>query len=284
MKEELKACPICGSTALVDFMQAGNRYNPDDVYMYVRCQACDMVLLRDREDNKDFTAYNLNDKPSRAQQIVMALFYRRLRAFRRSGRVLNFGAGSGNLSRYLADRGYQVDSFEVDETSKKWMMERRGLSVVEEFGERRYDVIIMEQVLEHLPDPVGTLKRLSLALKDDGYIFLSIPNINSLQARYFKAHWFHLDAPRHINHFFGKSFFTVMEKAQLIVRKTHYFNFHIDSTGWCWSVRGGSMSNAQHLKKCVMVLLCLPLLLLTTMTRSTGYILYIASKGCPVKA
>ena len=43
-----------------------------------------------------------------------------------------------------------------------------------------YDLILLLDVLEHLVDPVGTLKRLSTLLKPGGHVIVSVPNIAHL--------------------------------------------------------------------------------------------------------
>jgi 2-polyprenyl-3-methyl-5-hydroxy-6-metoxy-1,4-benzoquinol methylase len=136
----------------------------------------------------------------------------------------------------------------------------------------------MEQVLEHLPDPLKTLKQLKNSLNEKGLLFISIPNINSMQAKLFKEKWFHLDAPRHINHFYGKSFLNLIEKLNIKIKKRYYFNFHIDLTGWYWSLRNNKTSNLDNFKDLAILGIFFPLLVITTITKSTAYLLYVLTK------
>ena len=274
--KNLKTCPVCGNQSFSFFFDARNRYRLTDSYSYYKCDQCELVLLDEREDNKDFVAYNLTEEPTGTQKLVLWLFHRRLQKLCKSGKVLDFGAGAGNLSQYLKAKGYDVDSFEVDEQSKQWLANKRHLNVVERFEKEHYDVIIMEQVLEHLPNPMETMGQLKAALKSDGVFLISIPNINSFQARVFREKWFHLDAPRHVNHFHGKSFFRLMEKLDLKVAKSYGFNFHMDLTGWYWSMRGKVTD--LDLKTLIVLGFFLPLLILNTITKTTAYVLYVVAK------
>jgi SAM-dependent methyltransferase len=53
-------------------------------------------------------------------------------------------------------------------------------------------------VLEHIHDPLEVLKGVRRSLKDDGFLFLEIPNIESALAKRDGAKWFHLDQPNHV--------------------------------------------------------------------------------------
>jgi 2-polyprenyl-3-methyl-5-hydroxy-6-metoxy-1,4-benzoquinol methylase len=276
--KNLKNCPACESNSFSSFLQAKDRYNPSKKYSYVKCRNCDIVLLNEREDNKEFIAYNLDEKPSIAQKLVMWLFYSRLKRVKSGGKILDFGAGSGNLSQYLKNKGYDVDSYEVDEKSKNWLKEKRKLNVIDKPKDNYYDAIILEQVLEHVPRPVETLEKLKDSLKKDGVLFISLPNINSTQAKLFKEEWFHLDAPRHINHFYGRSFSRLINKLNLKIKKSHYFNFHIDLTGWYWSMKKKKSGDLRNLLDLAILSIFFPLMLIDTFNKSTAYVLYILAK------
>ena len=56
-------------------------------------------------------------------------------------------------------------------------------------------------VLEHVHDPLGTMKIIAELLKPGGYIFFGIPNYGSLERKLFRSRWFGLDVPRHLYHF-----------------------------------------------------------------------------------
>jgi 2-polyprenyl-3-methyl-5-hydroxy-6-metoxy-1,4-benzoquinol methylase len=52
-----------------------------------------------------------------------------------------------------------------------------------ELGENMYDAIVCADVLEHLPDPVGTLKQLRRSAKPDATFIVSLPNVAHLAVR-----------------------------------------------------------------------------------------------------
>ncbi len=53
----------------------------------------------------------------------------------------------------------------------------------QQVDEHSFDVVVFADVLEHLHDPVGVLRRTKSILKDKGYIVISVPNISHVSAR-----------------------------------------------------------------------------------------------------
>lgn len=274
-------CILCGNKEKVNFLKARDRHNPTKEYQYKRCTSCNLVMLENRIDNKEFYTYNLKPKISAPQKFVLWMFFQRLRKLKRKGKVLDFGCGVGNLAKYLSKKSYNVDCFEVDKQSIDWIKNVQKLPLVKNLGNKKYDIIVSEQVMEHLPDPLSTFKKLATSLKDDGIMLISIPNINSLQAKFFKERWFHLDVPRHLNHFYKNSFEILSKKAGLKIIKKHYFNIHIDPTGWYWSLKGIKNKDYDLTKISNLVALGMfvPLTFLTSIFGLTSYVLHVLKKN-----
>jgi hypothetical protein len=52
--------------------------------------------------------------------------------------------------------------------------------------------------LEHLSEPVQDLRQIHSLLKDGGWLFFSMPNYESLEAKVFGPYWSGWDLPRHL--------------------------------------------------------------------------------------
>ncbi len=61
-----------------------------------------------------------------------------------------------------------------------------------------YDVVMFHHSLEHVRDPLGTLRAARRALADDGRILVRTPLAGSLLWQRYRADWWELDAPRHL--------------------------------------------------------------------------------------
>ena len=98
------------------------------------------------------------------------------------------GAAQGILGQLLADSGMTIDAIEPNsdwaEAAKPYY--RRVMnSTVEaaDLPDNSYDCVVCADVLEHLPDPLSTLKRLRRAAKSDATFIISLPNIAHLAVR-----------------------------------------------------------------------------------------------------
>lgn len=105
--------------------------------------------------------------------------------------ILEFGSAAGYFTRFLKqERDATVDIVELDKAcAKKAAQYARDFHIgdIEQGGwkdayaDRRYDIILFADVLEHLRDPWQVLTEAAGQLKADGRIVLSVPNIAHAQ-------------------------------------------------------------------------------------------------------
>jgi predicted SAM-dependent methyltransferase len=69
------------------------------------------------------------------------------------------------------------------------------------FPRKSFDLITFSAVVEHLYDPIKTIREGRELLKDDGILMILVPNIESATSQLFGPYWYHLDVPRHLYHF-----------------------------------------------------------------------------------
>lgn len=125
-----------------------------------------------------------------------------------AGRLLDVGAGSGELGAALEPMGWKVVGLEPSGDACQ-LGRRRGLEMIkgtlqtvdaDELGSE-YDAVVFQHSLEHVVDPGEDLARARELLRDAGLIIVSVPNFGSWQRQAFGSAWFHLDLPRHRSHF-----------------------------------------------------------------------------------
>jgi len=104
------------------------------------------------------------------------------------GRMLELGCGRGELLVGAANRGWT--SFGVEMTRDFASVSRQhGVQVecssIEDCKslDQTYDVILLAAILEHLYDPIESLKRVRNALRPGGLVFIDVPNESSLTMR-----------------------------------------------------------------------------------------------------
>jgi SAM-dependent methyltransferase len=102
-------------------------------------------------------------------------------------RVLDVGCGSGALGAHLRKRGNVVWGIDTandiaDQASRRlnrFMLADicDGACIDKLLGDERFDVIVFADVLEHLSDPVGTLRSYMRFLRPGGRVLVSVPNV-----------------------------------------------------------------------------------------------------------
>jgi SAM-dependent methyltransferase len=153
-------------------------------------------------------------------------------------RVLELGPATGYMSRAFVGRGCSVVGIEFD----PGMAERAAaicervivgdldrLDLDAELGEDRFDAIVSADVVEHLKDPLGALRRLRPFLKDGGRLAISIPNVAHgsvrlalLSGRWEYRDWGLLDST-HLHFFTRETFERTLEEAgfELVELRPH---------------------------------------------------------------
>jgi SAM-dependent methyltransferase len=122
----------------------------------------------------------------------------------RGGRILDVGCGNGGFLLQMHKRGFAVEGTEWTAQSAARVPNDAGIRVHVgdlldlALSEQRFDAITMWHVFEHLRHPDRTLVKLRALLKPRGWLMLSLPNVESTQARRYRTHWFHHDPPRHL--------------------------------------------------------------------------------------
>ena len=117
--------------------------------------------------------------------------------------ILDLGFGNGELLCALKDKGYK-NLYGTDFSSKNVeRLKNKGINVELSDVEKglpfkqTFDLIIMNNVIEHFLDPVSVLENCSRKLKTSGKLILITPNTNALEYRFFGKYWAGLHIPRH---------------------------------------------------------------------------------------
>ncbi len=137
-------------------------------------------------------------------------------------RVLDIGCGFGETLGYHQSRGCDVYGVEADENIRR-VADKFGFKVhVGLFDPNRYernffDYVTMDQVIEHVSDPVATLQGIARVLKPGGVVVLSTPNADGWGAGIFRKRWINWHAPYHLHYFSKRSLAAAARQAGLSV-------------------------------------------------------------------
>jgi 2-polyprenyl-3-methyl-5-hydroxy-6-metoxy-1,4-benzoquinol methylase len=188
-----------------------------------QCSKCLSVFLGDIELNDEYYEkyYELgyygdsNEKKKTFLDKVMNYFFkysvkRKERLILKSSKrahdrisILDVGCGNGTFLEALDGKKIEKYGLEINQEGceicrSKGINVYKGLLGEVDMKGKKFDVVTMWHVLEHVEDPVGTMKEVREALNEDGIFVFQVPNARSFGFRIGGAKWFHLDSPRHL--------------------------------------------------------------------------------------
>ena len=143
---------------------------------------------------------------------------------RHRGRLLDVGCGTGVIARTLHDLGWDVHGVEPDPEAaaiarRHLGSERVAIGTLDtvDLPTTSFDVIIAQQVIEHMPNPLAFLSQAHRLLRPGGRIVLTTPNTRSVCHRLFGRNWRELDPPRHLHLFSQRDLSMCARQAGLVV-------------------------------------------------------------------
>jgi len=101
---------------------------------------------------------------------------------------------------------WEVKGIEPDETARQSAIKNYSLDIKDEAFLKKippasFDIITMWHVLEHVPYLNERISQLQSLLRQDGFLFIAVPNANSHDAKLYGSFWAAYDVPRHLYHF-----------------------------------------------------------------------------------
>jgi len=108
----------------------------------------------------------------------------------------------------MSRSGWQVEGTDFSPEAARRASERLGGKTIHvgqiehlDLGSHQYDLVTLWDVLEHLYQPLDSLRRVHSLLKPGGVLIVNVPNLDSVESKLLGRHWGHLDIPRHLWHF-----------------------------------------------------------------------------------
>ncbi|MBU3935622.1 class I SAM-dependent methyltransferase [Patescibacteria group bacterium] len=191
----------------------GHHYVSADKFTIYFCRHCHTYFLDNIEkQTKYYSRYyqpNYYQSNSFLTKILMYITFtlkkiRIQKHFKKpsSISILDIGCGQGEFLSFLPNN-FKKYGVEINKTASK-KISAYGIKIftgdinTTNFGSTKFDCVTMWHVLEHLPRPQLTLKKINRLLKPGGVLLFSTPNSQSLGFKYGQKHYFHLDFPRHL--------------------------------------------------------------------------------------
>ena len=204
-KQAQQTCNLCGASEFVILTHRDRYGYPAQAHA---CRHCGLVFLNPRMTAQAYGRfYNGIYRPlvsafhgrlidartiqdeQREYAIERAGFIRPFIANAAPKTLLDIGGSTGVVAHHFARefglQGTLIDPapLEVERAERLGLETVTGLVEEHDFGQRRFDVVIICQTVDHLLDVAGTLTRVRQLLSDDGLLFIDIVDFRAAYLR-----------------------------------------------------------------------------------------------------
>src|SRR3989344_9438654 len=163
-------------------------------YKVAVCQVCRLVFIDPLPSRRSIEEYyRLNftyeggfkqEKLIRKEAVRVLEKIRSIKA-KKNLTILDIGCGAGFFLDEAKRFGFRPFGIEPSEELVRYAKKNLKLNVIKgefptkKLQKKKFDVIILSQVIEHLTNPKIFLENIYQYLKDDGIFYLATPNIES---------------------------------------------------------------------------------------------------------
>lgn len=192
-----------------------------------RCKNCELVFVHDiypefarntDELNYDELAEQ-NTEPKPRQRREYGALLDEFETFRQSGKLLEVGCGPGLFLGSAVQRNWDCTGIEMLDSMANVTRERYGARVEPDlfqaaFPDGSFDICYMNEVIEHVINPVPMMREIHRVLRPGGIAVLRTGNARSWSARLNGAKWwyYHFGGHGHIR-FFGPESAEALQQA-----------------------------------------------------------------------
>ncbi len=222
-----KECPLCHGNELSFVHECKDFTASQETFPIYRCSSCGFTFTQDFPDESVIGPYY--DAPeyishSDTDKGLMNKVYHAARTFMLNrkckwvekasrldtGRILDYGAGTGYFANTMQQRGWSVQAIEKSPSARAFGKEHFHIDMQDEpafydMEAESFDAITMWHVLEHVQQIDKLFEQLFKVLKPGGVLVIAVPNSASMDALYYKERWAAYDVPRHLWHFSAKT-------------------------------------------------------------------------------
>jgi len=239
--QEEVACPLCQARSREHVMHAEDRlFGRPGAYNIVRCTACNLRYLSPRPTLEslgahypdDYFIYKTEEEMHPVVRRMMQVMtkqrwtsyikrFEKVRGrFEPTTKIVDVGCGmNDHLIALKKLRGTEGIGVDFNPKVVKYVREVRNMPMLEgtlhdaRFPDASFDVVTMNEYLEHEPSPRSVLEEARRITKPGGYVAVEVPFSDSIPARVFRSRWSQLDAPRHLTHFTRDTLREMLERS-----------------------------------------------------------------------
>ena len=227
-------CPGCGAAEIKDVLSAKDYTVSGETFPIAECNACTLRFTQHVPDAASISPYykseNYISHTNTSKGLINRLYqWVRKRTLRGKaklikkvtgidkGHLLDVGSGTGAFVNEMTQQGWQATGLEPDDGARTVAKELYDLDLTDitrfyQLAPGSYDAITLWHVLEHVHDLQVYVQQLKNLLKENGKIFIALPNYTAKDAAIYKNYWAAYDTPRHLYHFSPRSMQVLIER------------------------------------------------------------------------
>ncbi len=211
----VNSCAACGQSSFMPYLTCTDHTVSNKQFNVIMCNNCSLLITSPRPETDALKNYYLSDNyishTGKANNLINYLYLQirkitlaqkkeLLNNLSTEKSILDYGCGTGALIEYLQTYNWKVAGYEPNNSDN---LKNKKILIFKDKTEIKgvYSLLSLWHVLEHVVDPVQTLKEVKPFIKENGKLIIAVPNPNSYDANHYKAHWAAYDVPRHLFHF-----------------------------------------------------------------------------------
>ncbi len=225
-KFNVQNCPVCGGSNFSPFLNCTDFFVSGEEFRIKECISCGFKITENAEDEENIGKYYQSEEyisHSNTTKGFVNNVYHRVRNYMltqkrklveqaagmEAGHILDVGTGTGYFLNEMARNGWRVTGTEKNEDARvfagnEFNLEIRDTEELFNFPDKKFDVITLWHVLEHIHRLEENLLAFNRLLKNEGKLIIAVPNHQSYDAKHYREFWAAFDVPRHIWHFAPK--------------------------------------------------------------------------------
>jgi len=162
-------CPSCNHFFAFHNFKTGNLYDKD----YLNLTYKNEKGISKRFNQIVNLPINKSDNKNRALRVNSFI--------KKGSSILDVGCGTGVFLYEIKKKGHEVIGLDLDERYKNFLKKKNIKVIAKKLSKfstkKRFDFISFNKVLEHVSDPLQSLKESKRLLKQDGIIYIEVPDV-----------------------------------------------------------------------------------------------------------
>tara|TARA_B110000971_G_C20027426_1_gene509676 strand:- start:685 stop:1431 length:747 start_codon:yes stop_codon:yes gene_type:complete len=139
------------------------------------------------------------------------------------GKVLDIGCGPGWILSSL-NNNWEKHGIEISEFASNYASKFGNIhcGTLDDYNETDFDVVIMNHVIEHIPDPISAINKIHSLLKKGGKLIIGTPDFDSGAARRYGSNFRLLHDPTHVSLFSSDSMHRFLRDFRFHIKHVEY--------------------------------------------------------------